>query len=238
MNESTPNPRQARTLYVKRRDCAIDKLSELIGEAGLTIAFVSTPDKFYVSRIDGKNLTFVDDDGQPQPLDEATLAKAYEVRAFGSEAEVRWTRDGRSGCAIVLTEDRTRWPDIEAKEKRSAILLKDREGASIDCIDRLERKYFLWGEAADNKKVPRPDRWSAVSASRIGKVLVPLPEDDGLAAGDAPGQRAKRRLKLRAFEYIESGPHGNAVVRAERYVEFFREVDDNKPADQSAGGQS
>src|SRR5205807_85970 len=102
-----------------------------------TTAFVSTPDKFIVAKVDGEKL-IVADGRKEKPLEAAILASAYEVRAFGPRAELRWTRNGRSGSATVLTEDG--------------------EGQRYECIDRLERKYFLWGAAASDS-VERPEDW-------------------------------------------------------------------------------
>jgi CRISPR-associated protein (TIGR03984 family) len=181
------------TLFVASHRVALVGLPALFKRTGAATAFVSTPDKFYVARVEGDSL-IVAEGKREEPLDPAILATAYECRAFGLKAELRWTRNGRAGNATVLSEDSA--------------------GEPHQCIDRLERKYFLWGSAAADR-VERPDGWSAVSASRVGKVLVPCPSGDG-------------RLKLQAFEYVKAGAHGNAFVLAERYVGFVRMFDQSR----------
>jgi CRISPR-associated protein (TIGR03984 family) len=131
------------------------------------------------------------------------LATAYELRAFGEKGELRWTRNGRSGRATVLGDDRA--------------------GKPYESIDRLDRKYFLWGDAAADT-VERPDGWSAVSAGRVGAIVIPAPDGDG-------------RLRLNAREYIKAGPHSNACVLAERYVGFVR-MRERDTAGRDTGGDA
>jgi CRISPR-associated protein (TIGR03984 family) len=144
-------------LFVERHEIAIDRVPALFGPTAVAAAFVSTPDEFYISRVDGERL-IVAAGKQERPLDPATLATAYELRALGDKAEVRWTRNGRSGRATVISENG--------------------EGKPYECIDRLECNYLLWGDAAAGT-IERPDGWSAVSGGRVGAVLLPAPEGDG-----------------------------------------------------------
>lgn len=142
---------KAYTLFVERRDDTTEKLPALFAEKEVATAFVSTPDKFYVAKVADGVLTIADHKGE-RPLDAALLATAYEVRAFGLKAELRWTRNGYSGHTIVLSEDG--------------------QGTSYACIDRLPRKYLLWRDA-ESDCAEALEGWNAVAASRIGKVLVP-----------------------------------------------------------------
>jgi CRISPR-associated protein (TIGR03984 family) len=182
---------ETHTLFVQRTDDTTEKLPELFAEKKVETAFVSTPDKLYVAKA-ADGIWIVADDKGVRPLDAALLATAYEVRAFGLKAELRWTRNGHSGKTIILSEDGA--------------------GTRYSCIARLPRKYLLWRDA-ESDRAEALEGWSAVAASRIGKVLVP----------STPGAG---RLCLQAYEYVQAGLHGNAFVLAERYAGFIRVTPD------------
>jgi CRISPR-associated protein (TIGR03984 family) len=158
----------------------------------LQAALISTPDAFYVARITDAGFEVIERGAQAPSL--ADLSRAYEVRAFGHKAELRWTRAGDAGEAVLLADGHLADTDDSAP-------------AFERTIDTLERSYRLWGEPPKTPVVT-PSGWSALTTGRIGLLYVPFPgaSSDGVV--------------LKAKEYVVKGASGNAVVAFERLVGF------------------
>lgn len=162
----------------------------------LTAALIFTPDACVVARLDGTAYR-VSSGGHEVDLD--LSGRAYAIRAFGPAAELRWTRDGDVGEAILLAQGHL---DIAGGADC-------RHGTALTV---LTRSYRLWGRRAESDEGVAPG-WSALTAGRIGTVHVPL------------AVPARGEATLRAAEYVVRGAGGNAVVLFERLAGF--EIADN-----------
>ncbi|MCZ7659380.1 MAG: CRISPR-associated protein Csx19 [Xanthobacteraceae bacterium] len=137
------------------------------------------------------------------------LSRAYEIRAFGLQAELRWTREGRTGEAIALADGHV-------------AALGDPDPTHGQALDILARRYRVWGKPvrkerdatpsvaadADLAAAAPPRGWTTLSAGRIGSLCVPL----AIGGND--------EVVLEAREYVTLGEGGNAVVLFERLVRF------------------
>jgi CRISPR-associated protein (TIGR03984 family) len=158
-------------------------------------ALVYTPDDCFVARVDG-TLLKVPAGKEEQAVD---LSRAYEIRLFGPDAELRWTRDGDKGEAILLASGHVPGSDDWTRK---------------EALEVLPRTYRLWG-APPTVDIKVPDGWSALTSGRIGTLYVPC---------DRPGE-----LMLEAQEYVvRDEKSGNAVVLFERLVGFEAAVDDER----------
>ena len=165
---------------------------DLIGKASgrtLTAALIYTPDACRVAKIAGERFDVVENGKETR----ADLSKAYEIRAFGRDAELRWLRAGVLGDAVLIA-------DGAAKPAGGA------ESEIVDTIEQRRRGYRLWGKKA--AKTAAPQGWSALSSGRVGALMIPHPVSDG------------GELVIEAREYIGLAAHGNAVVLFERLVGF------------------
>jgi CRISPR-associated protein (TIGR03984 family) len=125
------------------------------------------------------------------PID---LREVYEVRAFHSEAELRWRNDpGRS----------RRHQTVILADRELGLALSPRPQPGVR--GRLRQTYLLWGGGDDSAGLGAG--WSRLSNRRIGSLDVPL-------GGVRPGQR----VLLQAVEYLTEGEHGNVSVLDERLV--------------------
>jgi CRISPR-associated protein (TIGR03984 family) len=166
---------------------------ELLGKScGMTfkVALIFTPDDCLFARVDHGNFLFA------EPRDQAaTLSRAYEIRAFGDKAELRWIREGMTGIATLLAEEP----------------LTSDAGVEIEgdtTLDVLDRRYLVWGKVAPREE-NSPPAWSKVASGRIGPRWIPF----------VP-QQPEAELVLHAREYVIAGAGGNAVVLFERLVGF------------------
>ena len=174
-----------------------DLLTKACGNA-LTGALIYTPDACWVARVDGAALEIVDPDSKMPST--ADLASAYEVRAFGPDAELRWVRDGIAGDATLLADRHVATPGTEERWPGTT-------------LDILSRRYFVWGkppkQGTNDTAPPKsaPDHWTPLSTGRIGTIHVPCDDTNAEVA-------------IEAREYVVRDPSGNAVVLFERLVGF------------------
>lgn len=179
-------------------DCASDALLTLSipPRTRWSAALIATPDRCYLARVADDAFEIVLDDSRQArilPAAEVTdvLARAYEIRLFGPDAELRWTRNGLTGAPTLIADGKITHP---GSELRSA-------------LEVLERRYRIWGERS-KAQMPKQDHWTALAAGRIGTIWVPFADD------------ATEGVVLTAKEYVERGKGGNAVVTCERLVGF------------------
>lgn len=158
------------------------------GEHALTAALIYSPNRCDIGRIDKQAVRIVRN-GEER---EADLASAYEIRAFGRGAELRWVRTGVQGHAVLISDDA---PNVA----------NDFGVETIDTIAQLRRIYRLWGKRALDDP---PKGWSALSSGRVGMLVVPTSGGTG------------KELALEAREYVCEHESGNAVVMFERLVGF------------------
>ena len=124
------------------------------------------------------------------------LGEAYEIRAFCSNWEMRWVRDGSEGVATLIGED-----DLPCEWDRPT---------EIPLAGVLERRYLLWGSVnVDERKA----NWTILSNGRTAPISVPIP----VAASTT-------RIQLVAHEYLARFGHGNVCVFDQRLVKLV-EVD-------------
>jgi len=155
----------------------------------LDAALIFSPDACRIARIDGSSFIVVDDREEQQEDD---LTHAYEVRAFGPEAELRWIRDGAMGNATLLADGSVNGAPVTG-----------------ETLDVLSRTYRIWGEparSAGGEQSRRIPGWSKLTTARIGALFVPFE-----TAGE---------VTLHAREYVVGHETGNAVVLFERLVGF------------------
>ena len=180
---------------VRFRDVPCEALLEKSCGQSLAAALIFSADSCRLARIEGSEFLVPANDTEVT----ASLASAYEIRAFGPQAELRWTRDGATGTATLLADG----------------TIDTADGAEItkgEALDRLERTYRVWGEPTPGAE--RPNGWSALSSGRIGTLFVPCSE---------PGE-----LVLTAYEYVGVGKSGNAVVLFERLAGFASAAGDSE----------
>ena len=84
-------------------------------------------------------------DAQPKP---AVLARAYEVRAFGPRAELRWIRDGETGEAILIADSEIPTPGDDLPTIQPY-------------LETLNRTYRIWGKPVEPPKGAAAQNWSA-----------------------------------------------------------------------------
>jgi len=173
------------------RDVAPTDLLAKADGARLKAALIYTPDACHVASI-ADNVLHVVANARPTKPD---LAKAYEIRAFGPDAELRWLRSGVLGDAVLIADGEVTFGDDESPTFER-----------VETIARLPRRYRLWGKKANT--ATSPDGWSAVSSGRIGVLQIPEPAD---ATGD---------LVIEAREYVGEDKFGNTAVMFERLVGF------------------
>lgn len=127
------------------------------------------------------------------PKGALSLDGVFEIRAFGSQAELRWLQTGgERGRAVLLYEQAAQ---VTAPEDWA---VRCSEGE----LDRLPGQYVLWGPGAD--KSPAPG-WSTLAEARIGVLDVPV-ADVGI-----------KHVCLRTVEYLQvEDEHGNVGVLDER----------------------
>jgi CRISPR-associated protein (TIGR03984 family) len=135
-----------------------EALLQRSGGQPLTAALIFSPDRCRFARIDTGVFCFIENDKEQ----EAALTRAYEIRAFGSKAELRWLRDGSAGTATLLVEE------TPGSAKRTG-----------DALAVFRRNYLLWGRTVEDRNLP--PGWSALAAPRIGKIHVPCPAETGQA---------------------------------------------------------
>ena len=140
--------------------------------------------------------------GQHPSFTDAVRAQAYEIKLFCAHWELRWLRDGMTGAAAMLADDAH---TASALQQR----LGDGETGTRSLEDPLDRRYLLWGKVEKNPTITR-DSWTALTSNRIGRLWVPLDRPDE----DLP------RIRLKAVEYLETGPHGNVAVVDQRLTGF------------------
>lgn len=152
------------------------------------IAFLATPERFVVGRIDpGGDLT--GSDGAA-----LALTKVFEARLFMLEAELRWLMTPDGGRAAVIAEldlavPADGWRRLDPLE-----------------AEPLARRYVVWGEGVADRDRLAPG-WSRLSAARIGLLDLPV-----------YGAGAGRRIEIEAVEYLVEHAHGNVAVGEERLV--------------------
>jgi CRISPR-associated protein (TIGR03984 family) len=117
----------------------------------LSAALIYSPEACQVARIDAAGFTVVDRDSETErPAD---LSSAYEIRAFGKKAELRWLREGKTGTATLLADG-----SVEGQP----------DSTDTDTtIDVLPRTYRVWGEPpkARDGVPPRPIAgWTKLTA--------------------------------------------------------------------------
>jgi CRISPR-associated protein (TIGR03984 family) len=177
---------------VRFADVSPDAILAKSGGRILQAALIFSPDDCRVARVGETSFIVIGNDGREQA---AELAQAYEIRAFGPKAELRWIRDGESGTATLLADGEVPGQSVT--------------GTTLDVICRT---YRVWGEPPPASKEPGSDRaripvgWSKLTTARIRALYVP---------DQAPGE-----VVLRAKEYVVRHETGNAVVLFERLVGF------------------
>ena len=172
---------------------AVESLLSKACRQPLDAALIYSPDACLVARVTGTGFeSIAAGDQHPKPVD---LARAFEVRAFGPTAELRWTRDGEAGDAVLLADGEVGIPDEDAQRTIGHY------------IAILDRSYRVWGKPASTP-AHIADKWSARSTGRIGMIHVPFPGADD------------RGVTLKAKEYVVEAKSGNAVVAFERLVGF------------------
>ena len=115
---------------------------------------------------------------------------AYEIRLFNNDAELRWRRDGKSGNAVICSE-----------QEQQNLADGFEQIQNIDTTAQ-ENKYLLWGEYES-----RPDDgWPIFSDARIGKLPIPI------------SAKKQTSCKLIAQEYFAESEDGNMVFAGERLI--------------------
>lgn len=203
-----PEPKQISYTIARFEEVAVTEFLSR-GSCGqrFDTALIYTPDDCLVARVDGGAIHVVSPDGRSEVA--ADLSRAYEVRAFGQKAELRWVRSGTDGTATLLADGDVEAPETATKDSAKPLL------------EVLDRHYRVWSLApSDRVAAPRPlapSGWVAVGNGRVGTIRVPLAG----AIADV------HEVELRAREYAVRGEQGNAVVLFERLVGFAA-VEDRK----------
>lgn len=134
----------------------------------------------------------------------------FEARVFNQQVELRWLhkRNGE-GRAVLLSDD-----GEDAKlDDYFAELPQLTELPKLDkIIETIPQTYLLWGEGIEVTEKDRPaPGWSRLTTARIGRLHVPLAEND-VGTG---------RVQLVAREYLgEVDQHGNVAVVEERLLKL------------------
>lgn len=129
--------------------------------------------------------------------DPADVSVAYEARAFGSRAELRW-RAGERSVLVAMSEDSAQYADR----------LEEVQAARVTVVDSLETSYLCWGSVEgrtpDASTLADGRGWWRLWEARIGPLDLPLRGEWN--RGD--------RVALRATELIalDVDEHGNAAV--------------------------
>ncbi|GIX04043.1 MAG: hypothetical protein KatS3mg113_1049 [Planctomycetaceae bacterium] len=128
---------------------------------------------------------------------------AYEARLFCPTAELRWRND----------------PSSLAKHQ-VVILIAHAPEQPVNPLDHWERletprivktlpqTYLLWGQG-ETENLQRNDGWSVLSTSRVGKLLVPVPQ-----------VASRQGVQLHTVEYIVEAVDGNAMIYDERLIQL------------------
>ena len=147
------------TLYTWTRDgVSVDELLRVAAAVlpADSTAFVSTPREWFTARLrDGVSTRA---SGVA-----ADVARAFELRIFGDERELRWRRNGTNGRAALLALTEVDGP--------AGWLPHEIHGS------RLDQRYLLWGQVESVS-----DRWATLVESRIGSLDVPV--DSSVESGD------------------------------------------------------
>jgi CRISPR-associated protein (TIGR03984 family) len=194
-------PEQRKLSYTVARfsDVTSESVLKWCPDRQLKSALIFTPDIFWVARIIDASFYVIQGGKETVP----DLTRAYEIRAFGVDAELRWVRDGTEGTAIVIA-------DGEFSPPGTAELISGRT------LDVLPRRYRLWGRPPRQRlrdgATAAPAGWAALATGRIGTIYVPLPTGAVLSPDG--------EMELLAREYVVSRPCGNAAILFERLVDF------------------
>lgn len=184
-------------------DDLLEKARRLIDTAGgqpFVAALVFTPAQCIVARVDGDRFEAIIDDKESAIDPEC----AYEIRIFGEKADLHWVRDGEVGTATLLADGQ-----IDASGAA--------EWTHGDALETLCRHYYVWGEPPKDENSQPHEKWSLLSAGRIGKIYIPFV---------AP---PRREVVLNAREYVvRDHETGNAVVAFERLVGFAPAPDNTR----------
>ncbi len=191
-------PQQIAFTIARFRNVRPDDLVTKWSGTPMTAALIFTPNECLVARVEKACLYVVKEGDREQKP--AALSAAYEIRAFGPDAELRWTREGTAGEATLFA-------DGTVTVAGSEMLPESEKPTYDETLDVLWRTYRVWGEPPKSKRHV-PDGWLALSAGQIGTIYVP---SISITA---------REIILKAKEYVVSGECGNAVVLFERLVGF------------------
>lgn len=147
------------TLYTWTRDgVSVDEFLRVAAAVlpADSTAFVSTPREWFTARLrDGVSTRA---SGVA-----ADVARAFELRIFGDERELRWRRNGTNGRAALLALTEVDGP--------AGWMPHEIHGS------RLDQRYLLWGQVESVS-----DRWATLVESRIGSLDVPV--DSSVESGD------------------------------------------------------
>ncbi len=160
------------------------------------VAFLYTPSRFIIARVQDRNLT--DSGGNA-----VSCEPVFEARIFNLQVELRWLHEGEGVGAAVLVSERAGTAPEWSPEPAWTPATRDYRGF-------LKNRYLLWGQADPAGVLgPNAPHWTPLSESCVGRIDVPLCVD--------PGQR----VVLETREYLEViAPHGNVVVGEERFLRF------------------
>ncbi|MFN7949860.1 MAG: CRISPR-associated protein Csx19 [Blastocatellia bacterium] len=167
-------------------------------EGSQTVALLYAPDRCRFA-------TFADGqlrDEKGVALNAQTVRNVFEARVFNPVAELRWLHTAHgAGDAALLAEQ-----DIASYLAHTPVAACEFD--RLDELEPLEQIYLLWGESTGSAPAPG---WQRLTAARIGRLDVPLPQPL------APRQR----VQLLAREYLrEVDKYGNVAVVEERLLKL------------------
>jgi CRISPR-associated protein (TIGR03984 family) len=129
---------------------------------------------------------------QEQTLD---LSSVFEARVFNEQTELRW-------LSIPNSKGKAVWISEELEKKFAS------DSPELTYIKALEQTYVLWGKRLEQ---PVPEKWSILSAARIGSIAVPI----------SLGANNQDTVILHSREYLgEMGEYGNVAVQEERLMKL------------------
>ena len=171
------------TLYVTTKSCTADQINALVlalpSEASDdTYGLIMTPTDCELcawrsGQFEGGNI----------------IEKAFEVRAFCNDWELRWIREGTDGIATLLSEQQISacgWTEL----------------SKIKLEDILDRNYLLWGQREADS---RGSGWTTLTNGRTGPIEVPV-------------EGCTSRMQLKVREYLARFEHGNVCVFDQRLI--------------------
>ena len=122
------------------------------------------------------------------------IRSVFEARVFNQTAELRWLKDGKSGRAVILSEDER----IGFKDESIGF-----EKVPPTTYETICQKYLIWGQSTG--KSSDDENWTQFGSAQIGSFYVPVPNvaEQGYA-------------QFTAVEYLKEFEDGNVAVFEER----------------------